>query len=96
MYNIPLSFLISHFSSLISHFCAMFILHRIPLSHSQKHYVYPVGEYKIAAPDSNVTTQGTEMQIGEVAPAEDDFASIYGKIDRRCKYGNHCENKNNR
>ena len=24
----------------------MFILHRIPLSPSQKHYVYPVGEYK--------------------------------------------------
>ena len=43
-----------------------------------------------------ICTQGTEMQIGEVAPAEDDFASIYGKIDRRCKYGNHCENKNNR
>ena len=45
----------------------MFILHRIPLSPSQKHYVYPVGEYKIATPDSNVTTQGTEMQISQKA-----------------------------
>ena len=67
MYNIPLSFLISHFSSLISHFCAMFILHRIPLSPSQKHYVYPKANIKLAAPDSNVTTQGTEMQISQKA-----------------------------
>ena len=41
MYNIPLSFLISHFSFLCNVYFASYSL--VPQS---KHYVYPVGEYK--------------------------------------------------
>ena len=65
MYNIPLSFRISHFSSLISVQCLFCIVFPCP---PVKNITFILlANIKLAAPDSNVTTQGTEMQISQKA-----------------------------